>query len=140
MRPTLDEYHMGLARHVAERSKDRSVHVGAVIVGPENEIRSTGYNGFPRGIMDDVDERHDRPLKYPLTVHAEQNAIVNAARVGTPVKGCVMYVSGRVSCGDCMGLIVNAGITTVVVETLEPSKREDGPWVVQHRATEIMMD
>jgi len=138
MRPTLDEYHMELARNVATRSKD-STGVGAIIVGLDKEIRSTGYNGFARGIDDERPERHERPMKYYLTPHAEANAITNAARVGTPVKDCVMYVANRVPCSNCMGLIVNAGIVEVVVETLEPSKRKAADWVEQHKATKIMM-
>ncbi len=55
---------MGLAEHVATWSKDRSRKVGCVIVGPDNEIRSLGYNGFPRGITDDIEKRHQRPTKY----------------------------------------------------------------------------
>ena len=49
---------MALAQFIATWSKDRGRKVGAVIVGPDNEIRSTGYNGIPRGVNDDVEERH----------------------------------------------------------------------------------
>jgi dCMP deaminase len=139
MRPTLDEYYMELARNVATRSKD-STGVGAIIVGLDKEIRSTGYNGFPRGINDEPPERHERPMKYYLTPHAEMNAITNAARVGTPIKGCVMYVANRVPCATCMGMIVNAGIVCVVVDTLQPSKRKAADWEAQHEATVIMME
>ena len=62
-----DEYFLAMCQLVASKSKDRSTKVGAIIVGPDNEIVSTGYNGFPRGINDDIKERHERPLKYKFT-------------------------------------------------------------------------
>lgn len=99
---------------VAALSKDRSKKVGAVIFGPDWEIRSTGYNGFARGVNDNVPERHERPEKYKWTVHAEANAIANAARMGNAVQGCTMVVSTLHPCAQCAALIINAGITTVV--------------------------
>ena len=53
--PSWDQYFMTLAYLVSMRSKDDSTHIGAVIVGPDNEVRSMGYNGFPRGIQDWID-------------------------------------------------------------------------------------
>lgn len=115
---TWDAYFMEMALLVASKSKDRSTKVGAVIVGPDNEIRSTGYNSFPRGINDDVEERHVRPEKYLWTEHAERNAIYNAARAGIPTKGCRMYTNTSSTlagvCMDCARAAVQAGITEVV--------------------------
>ncbi|MGE0211812.1 MAG: cytidine/deoxycytidylate deaminase family protein [Parvibaculaceae bacterium] len=107
------DYFMGLARHVATKSKDRSTKVGCIIVGPDNEIRSTGYNSFPRGIDDENEERHQRPLKYKWTEHAERNAIYNAARMGTPLKGCRMYLPWF-PCMDCARAVVQSGISQLV--------------------------
>jgi hypothetical protein len=59
---------MDLARHVGEWSKDRTTKVGCVIVGPRNEIRAIGYNGFVRGTDDDDDSKHKRPDKYIWSV------------------------------------------------------------------------
>jgi dCMP deaminase len=108
-----DSYFLVIARHVAARSKDRSTKVGCVIVGPDNEIRSTGYNSFPRGIDDTREERHERPEKYLWTEHAERNAIYNAARVGTPLKGCRAFLPWF-PCMDCARAIVQAGIVEVI--------------------------
>lgn len=105
---------MGLARHVAEWSKDRSTKVGAVVVGPDHEIRSIGYNGFPRGIDDDNDARHTRPLKYKITEHAERNAVYNAVRMGTSLKDCTMYVPWGI-CTDCARAAIQSGIIRVVI-------------------------
>lgn len=109
------EWLLRIAELVATKSKDRSTKIGAVIVGPDFEIRSVGYNGFPRNINDNVDARHERPAKYMWTEHAERNAIFNAARVGIPVKDCVMYVTGRaIACTDCARAIIQSGITTII--------------------------
>ena len=85
---------MLLAHHLAHWSIEKGRRVGAVIVGPDNEIRSTGYNGLPRGVNDAVEERHSRitGAKYVWSCHAEQNAIFNAARIGIALKGCAIYV------------------------------------------------
>ena len=74
------EYFMGMAAYVATRSKDPSTHVGAVVVGPDNRIRSTGYNGFPAGVQE-LSERYERRgLKLGFSEHAERNACFGAAR------------------------------------------------------------
>ena len=111
--PTWDDYHMGMAISAARRSKDRSTKLGCVIVGPDNEIRTTGYNSFPRGIRDDIEERHQRPEKYDWTEHAERNAIYNAARHGVALKDCKLYVPW-LPCMPCARGIINVGITTVI--------------------------
>lgn len=102
---------MQLADHVAQWSKDRSTKVGAVIVDINNPI-SMGYNGFPRGCNDDIEERHARPLKYDWVLHAEENAIMNAARHGIKTYGTDMYVNWF-PCSKCAGMIVNAGIKRI---------------------------
>lgn len=108
-----DDRFMQLALHVAGWSKDRSTKVGAIIVGPDNLLRSIGYNGFPRGVDDDVEGRHNRPLKYRWTEHAERNAIFNAARTGTALAGCRMYLPWF-PCMDCARAIVQAGIVELI--------------------------
>ena len=117
-RPSWDETFFELCEIVAQRSKDISTKVGSVIIGPDREVRSTGYNSFPRGIDDDVDKRQERPYKYYWFEHAERNAIYNAARVGTPLKGCTLYVP-LMPCADCARAIIQAGIIEVVLTSLE---------------------
>jgi dCMP deaminase len=101
-----------LARHIAQWSKDPSTKVGCVVVGPDREIRSTGFNGFPRGIQDSVERLHDRERKYPLVCHAEENAIMHAARIGVALKGCVAYVTWP-PCTRCARSLVQAGISEI---------------------------
>lgn len=108
-----DEMFMSMANLIAMKSKDTSTHCGAVIVGPDNEVRSTGYNSFVRGINDDDPERLARPEKYLWVEHAERNAIYNAARMGTSTRDCVLF-STLFPCMDCARAIVQAGIKKVV--------------------------
>src|SRR5260370_34184368 len=83
---------MLLAHQIARWSKEKGRRVGAVIVGPDKEIRSTGFNGFPRGVRDDVEARHSRETgaTYLWSSHAERNAIYNAALIRVALKGCVI--------------------------------------------------
>ena len=118
-----DERFIRLAKTIAGWSKDPSSQIGAVIVGPDNEIRTTGFNGPPRGVRDDIPERWERPLKYQFCAHAEENAIVNAARVGVPVLGCTIFVSGLPPCAPCARMVINAGIKRMVVSTLDIPER-----------------
>ncbi len=110
--------------HWAKMSKDPNTQVGSIIVGPDYETRSTGFNGFPRGIEDTAERLSDRKVKNRLMVHAEHNAILNAARIGTPLKGCTLYLActddtGQVWGGppcayECTLALIQAGITEVV--------------------------
>lgn len=112
-----DDLYMTMVYLIAMRSKDESTHIGAVVVGPDNEVRSTGYNSFPRGINDHVPERQESPEKYYWFSHGETNAINNAALVGIPLKGCRMYTNG-IPCasGGCARNVINAGIKEVIVD------------------------
>ena len=112
--PGWDAYYLEIRRVVRVTSKDPNTQLGCVIVGPAHEIRSTGYNSFPRGIRDDVPERLKRPAKYLWIEHAERNAICNAARAGTATERCTVYVE-IMPCMDCARAIVQAGIREVVV-------------------------
>lgn len=116
------EYFRQIAHTVKLKSKDESTKIGAVIVGPDHEIVSTGYNSFPRGIRDDVPERQLRPEKYYWMEHAERNSILNAARIGVSTKGCVMYLTCEIPCSDCARAIINAGITTIYCEPMEAQR------------------
>jgi dCMP deaminase len=114
--PDWDLYYLEICRVVARRSKDPATQIGCVIAGPAHEIRSTGYNSFPRGIADHKPERAQRPEKYLWIEHAERNAIYNAARAGTPLEGCTIFVE-LMPCMDCARAIVQAGIVEVVVDS-----------------------
>ena len=107
-----------LARHISQWSKDPSTKVGCVVVGEDREIRSTGFNGFPRGISDDAERLVNREMKYPLICHAEENAIMHAARIGESLKGSTAYVTWP-PCSRCARSLIQAGIKEVVYSTEE---------------------
>lgn len=115
---TWDQYYYDLMAVVRNKSKDESTQVAAIIVGPNNEVRSMGFNGLPRGVDDDKEkhpERHfERPEKYHWYEHGERNAIYNAARIGTAIGGCKLYVTGY-PCTDCARAIIQSGITEVII-------------------------
>lgn len=103
------------------RSKDRSTKVGAIAIDDNYCLKGSGYNGFPRGVNDDLDHRHERPLKYRWTVHAEMNVIAQAAR---PVlEGTTLLLTSLHPCATCAGLIVQAGIKRVVTRRTEQITR-----------------
>ena len=110
-----DDYFMSIAYLIACKSKDERTHIGAVIVGIDKEIKSTGYNSFVRGLIDHVPERQEKPEKYYWFEHAERNAIYNATLIGTSLKGCKMYTNG-IPCMDCARGIIQAGIIEVIVD------------------------
>ena len=119
---------MLLAHHIAGWSKEHGRRVGAVIVGPDNEIRSTGFNGFPRGVDDTVKTRHsaENEEKYFWSSHAERNAIYNAARMGVALKGCRSYVPWF-PCGDCAKAIIQSGIEYLICYEPDLSDPRWGP-------------
>ena len=109
-----DNRFLQLAEHISKWSKDPSTKVGCVVVGPDREIRSTGFNGFPRGIDDSEERLTNRDLKYPLICHAEENAIMHAARIGLSLKDCTAYVTWP-PCTRCARSLIQAGISEVVI-------------------------
>ena len=114
---------MELAELVATWSKDPSTKTGAVVVGPDKEIRATGYNGLVRGVNDNVSERMERPTKYDFFEHAERNAIFNACLTGTQLKGCTIFCT-LTPCTDCARAIIQAGIKEVVTYKYELSDND----------------
>ena len=112
-----EQYFTNIAKTVAQKSKDRSTIVGAVVVDEHNQILATGYNGFPRGIDDDNPSYHERPLKYKITEHAERNAIYQAARNRGGLNGATLFLGHNPAegiCSDCARAIIQSGIKKVV--------------------------
>lgn len=120
----------------ARMSKDPRTQVGAIIIGPDREQRADGFNGFPRGIADTIERLNDRDVKMRLIVHAERNAICNAARIGVSVLGCTLYLAatdesgmiwGGPPCTACAIELIQAGIATIVSYPIKaiPSRWHD---------------
>ena len=110
---TWDGKFIGMTDHVAQWSKDKSHKVGCVIVNDKQAILAVGYNGFPRGIDDEVEERHERPAKYKWTEHSERNAIYNAAYEGVSLRDSTAYVN-FFPCTDCARGMIQCGVKRVV--------------------------
>jgi dCMP deaminase len=129
-----NNYFMHLAEQVALKSKDENTKLGTIVVGPDHEIRATGYNSFPRGINDNLPERQERPEKYKYFEHAERNAIYNAARHGASLKDCTLYCNW-LPCTDCARGIIQVGITKLVVKSFDLPKR----WVADMTTSVTML-
>jgi dCMP deaminase len=106
-----DNRFLGLARHVAQWSKDPSTKCGTVIVDANRIVVGIGYNGFPRGVNDSPARYADRDTKYKFVVHAEANALMNS---NGSVRGCTAYVWPVPPCAECTKLLIQSGISRVV--------------------------
>ena len=111
-----DERFLRIATEVASWSKDPGTTVGAVLVS-DKRIIATGYNGFPQGISDRFERYEDRSLKLAYTVHAEVNAILNAAQSGATTDSSTLYVTFP-PCVRCSAAVIQAGITRVICPVL----------------------
>ena len=129
-----DEMFIEMAMLVAKKSKDPSTKVGCVIVGDDNAVLSTGFNGFPRGVCEDqykytaiedsiavreervlLADRWERPAKYSWIEHAERNAIFNAARHGIKLAGARAYLNWEPHpCADCSRALIQSGIVEII--------------------------
>jgi dCMP deaminase len=121
-RPTPDQYFMGLAIAVRARASCSGRRVGAVIVR-DRRILSTGYNGTPSGMTNCEDggcHRCAHPLAYPsgegydvcICVHAEQNALLAAARFGVAIEDCTLYTTLQ-PCFGCLKELLQANVREV---------------------------
>ncbi len=117
-----DARFLELARTLAGWSKDPGTGCGAVVVR-DRRILGTGYNGLPAGIEDRYERLMDRELKLKLTLHAEDNAILNAI---VPVRGATIYVWPMPPCAHCAARIIQVGITRVVAA--EPQTEQAERW------------
>lgn len=113
-----DQRFMEMCKLIATWSKDPSSQIGAVAVNDNRRILATGYNGFPKGIADTEERLNNREEKYPLIVHAETNALMNALYAGVSLKDATMYVHGLPVCPECAKLIIQAGVKRVVINDI----------------------
>ena len=129
MRPSWDEYFMQIAHQVATRSTCLRRHVGAVIVR-DKRILTTGYNGAPSGVQHcDVAGCLREEMGIPSGqrqeicrgLHAEQNAIIQAALHGVSTEGATIYTTHQ-PCITCAKMIINAGIRRAVSASSYPDE------------------
>jgi dCMP deaminase len=134
--PSWDVWFMKQAYLVAEKSKDPSTKIGAVIV-KDNHIISSGFNGFPIGVNDLPERYSDRQIKYKYVVHAEANSVLSAARFGTSTLGTILYTQA-IPCHDCAKCIIQGGIRKIVVHTKWPHMSHS-TWVESMTISGIML-
>lgn len=143
-RPSWNEYFMTITRQVAERSTCRRAKVGAVIVRDKN-ILATGYNGAPSGMPHCLDagcliyesktpngETEENCFR---TIHAEMNAIAQAAKNGSSIKDASIYIT-HTPCIHCLKVLVNTGIKQIYYEA--PYKLHTLEEIL--RATQVHME
>lgn len=108
-RPCWHNYLLGLALVVSKRSHDAQTQHGCVIVDSKFRILGTGYNGFPRGMVDQ-NLPNTRPEKYDWMIHSEVNAVTNC--IIRP-ENATAYVTGE-PCNNCLFHLWNNGVTKVI--------------------------
>ncbi len=112
-RPSWDAYFVGIAFEVAKRTTCDRARVGAIIV-KDRRVLTTGYNGSPPGLAHCDDVGHLMVAGHCVrTLHAEQNAIIQAARHGVSVDGGTIYVTHQ-PCLICVKILISAGLARVV--------------------------
>ncbi len=122
VRADWNSYFMGIARQVAARATCDRKHVGAVIVKDKN-ILATGYNGSISGMPHCDEMGHMIENDHCVaTIHAEANAILQAAKHGTSIDGADIYITAS-PCWSCFKLIANAGIRRVFYGELYRDRR-----------------
>ena len=132
-RPTWDEYFMEMADLAATRSTCLRRNVGAVIVKDRRAI-ATGYNGAPQGVKhcDEIGGCLRQQLKVPSgqrheicrALHAEQNAIIQAAAMGHAIEDSTIYITHK-PCVICAKMIINAGIKRIVIKEDYPDEMSE---------------
>lgn len=145
-RPAWDAYFIELAGIVKKRSNCLRPSYGALIV-KDSRIISTGYNGTPHGIKNCIDGGCERCMKRDkgeiqtheyqescICIHAEQNAIIQAAYQGSSTKGAIMY-STISPCSSCAKMIINAGIVRYVYS--QPHHDQEGILLLKSAKVEV---
>lgn len=132
-----DTYFMEVAKLTSLRSKDNNTKVGSVIVDQLNRIVGIGYNGFPRGINDNLfptnrDSNKYDESKYAYVVHAEANAILNSPvyDLSNTRIYCTLF-----PCNECSKLLIQKGITKVIY--LEDKHHDDPAYIASRRLLDL---
>ena len=156
-----EEYYLGIAREVARRSTCFRRSIGSLIVR-DDQIISTGYVGAPRKTRDSLEHGfclrdrlnipHGQRYELCRSVHAEQNAIINAARAGVSLLGGDMYIFGSeieggapvnaFPCYICKKMIINAGLDRIICSTADGKHLEFrvDDWAKAWREGDILDD
>jgi len=160
MRPSKDEYYMGIAKEVSKRATCFRLKGGSIIV-KDDQIIATGYIGAPRKTKDCLDRGyclrdklaipHGKQYEICRSVHTEMNAIINAARAGSALLGGTMYIYAENGKGErvdsfpcyiCKKMIINAGLEKVITATKEGLMKTFlvSDWVNEWKERDILDD
>ena len=115
------EYYQHRARQVAQRSPDPKKQVGAILVTPSGQ-EVAGFNRFPKGVKPDKEKLLDKDYKLPRIVHAEQDAIDTAARLGVALAHSTLYVTDA-PCSRCAASLMQAGVDEIVRPPVDKTSR-----------------
>ncbi len=160
-RTSKDEYYLNIAKEVALRSTCFRRSIGAIIIR-DDQIISTGYVGAPRKTKDSFEHGsclrdklnipHGQRYELCRSVHAEQNAIINAARAGVSLLGGDMYIYGSIyedktpvnafPCFICKKMIINAGLDRIVCSTEDGKMKvfKVADWIKDWQVGDIVDD
>lgn len=119
-----------VAEGLALQSKDPSTKVGALALDDDFNVRSVGYNGFPRGVDDNEEYYTCRETKYERTSHAEMNVVAQAARTGVSVDGCTLLLTALFPCATCTKILIQAGIRQIIAPNVEMSEKWEKEWEI----------
>ena len=145
-----NEYFLEIARTVAKRSNCIRAQVGAVIVGADKKIKATGYNGVPSKVISCMELGFCYRMKNNIpsgtryetcrSIHAEQNAIIQAAKLGVSIEGATLYCTHQ-PCSICAKMIINSGISTVVVRTSPTEYRiiKVADWITDDDSPDLLL-
>jgi len=126
---------ISIAKSYAQLSKD-SVKVGAILCDEEGGILSAGFNGFPRGVADLQEQYDDADTRDRLIVHAEVNALLQAARTGASTQGSTLVVWGRTVCAECAKAAVQAGVVKILMPKIQPE--QSLKWTMHRQWTRLI--
>ncbi|MFQ6037044.1 MAG: cytidine/deoxycytidylate deaminase family protein [Candidatus Aminicenantales bacterium] len=160
-RSSKDTYYLNIAREVSRHSTCHRRSIGALIIR-DDQIISTGYVGAPRKTKDSLEHGfclrdrlnipHGQRYELCRSVHAEQNAIINAARAGVSLLGGDMYIYGSIPgkdrpinafpCFICKKMIINAGLNRIICSTEEGKMKvfRVSDWVKDWQENDIIDD
>ncbi|NJO59121.1 MAG: CMP deaminase [Richelia sp. RM2_1_2] len=135
-----DQYYIKLAQVVALKSKDPSTKCGVVLVSQNNSVLGSGYNNFPRAVLDLEERYNDRKEKYNFICHAEVSCICNCAFNGVKTEGAKLYTNFGINvCHDCAKVLIQAGISEIIGEKINEDFAS-GRWCESFKYANLLLE
>jgi dCMP deaminase len=128
---------MDLAKAVSQFSKHPEIRIGAIAIGPFGQVQASGFNGYPRGVVDE--ERKRQANDYSLTIHAEENVICNASLTGISLYECSIYIYGFFPCLHCAMLLSQVGVSRIVFQEVALTEGVEDKWTKLWPITEVFL-